>query len=113
MSGIILDVLISVFCLYYGYRLRTNPPEFGSPKGIAAKRVRANPDAWEYGHKFASGYMLLCGGVCAVFTAVQYFVFKSDAPLYYTLTTGIMEFALIVMLIPAINIAVKRKFGDD
>ena len=113
MSSIIIDVVISVFCLYYGYRLRTAPPEFGSQKGISAKRTKTNPDAWAYGHKFASGYMLVCGGVCAVLTAVQYFVFKNDAPLYYKIAAGAVELALIFMLIPAINMSVKRKFGDE
>ena len=108
---LMMDVIVVVCFIFYGYKWLVNTPEFKSQQGFGTKRTRKSPEAWKYGHKVAGTYAIVAGVIIAVLAAINHFVFNGETGPFAIVSYGI-EVVMIALLYPVVNLSIKKKFGD-
>jgi len=112
MNASLLDLIILVYFVIYGYKYLASPPDFGSDQGLGVKRARKSPEAWRFAHRFGGIYCISSGVIIGIFAAIKHYVYHDTVPMPFTVASYLVKLVLVLCILPAVSLALKLKFRD-
>jgi len=109
--NVVLDFLVPVLLLYYGYKARFRTPPFGDANGISTKRARKSEAEWAEANRFGGLLCLIFGGAMAVLLAVKYALNGFGAAGVWDYIVVAAGLLCVVVLLPLVNLRLKKVFG--
>ena len=110
--SILLEALVPVFCLYYSFKIKKNPPKMGE-KGLGTKLAMQSQAAWDYANQFGSKFCLVFGIITGlIFVIGRCFIFGfQEENIPFALFVMLVDLIGILSIVPLTNMAIKKKFG--
>jgi len=108
---VIWEAAVPLFFLYYGIRLKVDPPKMGE-KGLGTSVSRQSKEAWELAHAYGANVCLVMGGILLAAFILRLVLIGISFNMTFSLILLGIEFVCLMSLIPIIDSKVKRTFGD-
>ncbi len=108
---VIIDVLIPLLFVAYGWKFLSFPPEMNSGKGFVSKYSMISKDTWKYATNYGGKLYIALGVLLGAITAVKYVVFGMEEPQWFTVVY--MLGILVLYFVPFFMVRNKcmKKFG--
>ncbi len=109
----LIDFLIPLILLYYGYIYRIKTPQFGYFTGLSVKCVKQSEERWVYAHRLGGTCYLAVGGASVLSYFVMDVVLGGNAGAFWDYPMVIIDLICIFGVLPFVQYMVKKKFPDD
>lgn len=108
----VLQMVIPVYLLWYGYKLKFNTPEFGDQKhGVGSWRTRSDKAEWVAGNKFAGLLSMIYAVILAVVVTIKHLIWGTETFKVFNYAFAILTFGAIFSLVPLMHVYLTKQFG--
>lgn len=108
----VLQLIIPLYLLWYGARLKFKTPEFGDSKhGISSWRTREDKVEWEAGNKFGGMLCMIYAVILAVICTVKHLIWGNEVITAFNYIFAAVTFICFFSLVPLIHAMLTKRFG--
>lgn len=111
MFSILLEAFVPIYCLYYGYKTKKNPPKMGE-KGLGTKLAMQSQAAWDLANSYGAKLCLIYGAITALMFIARIALFGFSVNIQFSLCLIAVEFVCVISIVPLINSKIKKTFGN-
>lgn len=108
---ILCEAFVPLYCLYYGYRLKKNPPKMGE-RGLGTKLAMQSQAAWDMANSYGAKLCLIYGAITALMFIVRIALFGFSINIPFSLSLITVELVCVISILPLINNKIKKTFGN-
>lgn len=107
---VIWEALVPIYCLYYGFKIKKNPPKMGE-KGLGTKLAMQSKEAWELANAYGANLCIIFGVITAALFIFRIAYFRMQLHITYSLILIAVELICIMSIVPLTNMKIKKTFG--
>ena len=108
---LVWSILIPAVAIIYGFRLWQSPPKYMDSKGLNTPYTKKNKEAWKEGNTYFGKVLIIFGAIIGVISILENTVVPKNAPAWVYLLFTLIELGVIALIIPVVNMHVRKKFG--
>ena len=113
MYNLIVQVLVPILLIVYGYRLKYKTPAFNSDRGFSTWRTRESEEIWNFGNKLAGKVALYEGIGFLIVSGLKLVILQTrDVPIYNYIFNGTALVCLFT-IVPIVHSRITKIYGAE
>lgn len=107
----LIDAVVPLILLWYGFKFYTRPPAMESKKGFTSIYTMANHEAWDYAQKLGGKLYMGIGATYFLLFILKLWIFGEREPIALTVVYSISIFVMIFISHVIIQRKCREKYG--
>ena len=112
MFYVVLQILVPIFLIWHGYKLRFKTPPFNAERGgVNTWRTREGEKQWEIGNKASGVYCIIVGAVLGTAAVTKLALCGTEPIKAYNYAFGGVGLVLVFSMVPVAHAVINKELG--